>query len=122
MFLGGEIEMSAPDFEKKEITVESDVSAEFYLSTKKGKKPAIDDFGISVEMNKDKEVTITTNIEDEDIIGNFFVIGIESKGIGGITLSLSVEQVNALMQVLGRFRDAYYAVKALAMERVVKSD
>jgi len=121
MFLGGTIEVRTPDLEEKEITFESDVSAEFYLYTKKGTKPMVDSFNISVELNEDKEVTMSTDIEEEGIFHNYFLIGIENKKGDGISLSLSIEQVNTLSQILGRFKEGYYAVKALAAGRVVKS-
>lgn len=123
MNLIGSVNLSAPDFEKKQRTFESD-GGEFYLFTKKGPKPKVDDFDISVEMDRDKEVIISTDIEvpeQQEIFGDSLVIGIESKGVGSVGLSLSIGQICALIQVLERYRECYYAVKALATERVVKS-
>lgn len=123
MNLIGSINLSAPDLEKKQVTFESD-GGEFYLFTKKGTKQSVDDFDISVQMDNDKEVVISTDIEvpeQQEIFGDSLVIGIESKGVGGVGLSLSISQICALIQVLERYRECYYAVKALATERVVKS-
>ncbi|MBA7690597.1 hypothetical protein ES703_99127 [subsurface metagenome] len=124
MFLGGSINLSGPDFDKKEITFESDISAEFYLFTKKGTKASIDDFDINVQIDQDKEVIMSTDIEipeKQEVFCDSIVIGIESKGAGSLGLSLSIAQVCALIQILERYRECYYGIKALATERVVKS-
>lgn len=124
MFLIGSINLSAPDFEKKQRTFESGDGGEFYLFSKKNKKPMVDDFDISVQMDKDKEVVISTDIEvpeEEEIFRDSLLVGIESKEAGSIGLSFSIAQVCALVQILERYRECYYAVKTLATERVVKA-
>jgi hypothetical protein len=122
MFLGGTIKMRAPDFEKKEITVESDVSAEFYLNTEKGTKSVIDNFDLFIELDGDKEVVMSTNIEQDDIFPNAIFINIENEKGDGIGLSLSIDQVNGLSKILDRFKEGFYAVKALAIQRSVVTE
>lgn len=121
MFLNGQINLKGPQFQKDFITFKSEVSAEFYLDIKKGILPVIDHFNIGVELDQDKEITISTNIEEDDTFSNSLFISIENKEGDGIGFILSIEQVNALSQILERFKEGFYAIKTLAAERVVKS-
>lgn len=120
MFLGGTIKIKGPEFEKKFITFESKITGEFYLDMDKAGIPIVDGFDIWIQMDKDKEIKITTDYVDEEELHNDICIHLTS-GKNDIALSLSPEQSSALSQVLGHYVTAYYEAKALATERVVKS-
>jgi len=120
MFLGGSIKIKGPEFEKKDITFESKIAGEFYLEMDKAAVPIVDGFDVWVQLDKDKEIKISTDCEDEESLYNDICIRLTS-GKNDIALSLSPDQAAALSQVLGHYVTAYYEAKALATERVVKT-
>ncbi len=121
MFLNGTIKLKGPEFEKKEIIFESDVSCEFFLETDKAAIPVIDDFDVHIQVDDDKEIKIIAqDLMPDDMLFNY--LNIKLKGTGGeISLSLSPEQAAALSQILNHYVTAYYEAKALRTEKVVKS-
>lgn len=120
MFLGGHINLKGPDFEKKFITFESEISGEFYLQTEKGTLPVVDDFDIWIQMDKDKEIKITTDYADEQELCDDICIHLTS-GKNDIAFSLSSEQAAALSQVLQHYVTAIDNARELGIERVVKA-
>jgi len=121
MFLNGTIKLRGPEFEKKEVTIENEDSGDLYLEMDKATVPVIDDFNIWIEIDNDKEITISVpDLEDDLSLYKYILVRLKGKG-GHVDLGLSPEQAAALSQVLSHYVTAYYEAKALQTERIVKA-
>jgi len=119
MFLCGRVNVSGPEFDKKDVTFESKLSGEFYLHTKKGAVPKVDDFSVWIEMDDDKEILIVPTY-GECGLEEYMYLEIKSKEGGTVSLSLSVQQASAIAEIFEHFRETYYGLQALNQEKKIK--
>ena len=124
MLLEGHLNASGPDLLERLRKGESvrfyKNKAEFDLQVSDSEKETLD-FDVWIPLSDSDEVTIETDVEDENLTlnGTFHIDIKDSKG-GCVGITLSVDQVKTLKKLFEDYVSAYDAHRALLKNKFVR--
>ncbi|MBA7597009.1 hypothetical protein ES703_04019 [subsurface metagenome] len=121
MIIAGELRLKKPDLKHESILfVHEREAIEFETILDHARKPELG-FDLEFNLNDSKGLTIKNDLAKEDIITDSIFIDFISTDKRSVGLVLSINQAQALKEMLGHYIDAFYSFHAATSEKIIKA-